>query len=140
MRSVCNVLKGASVLNDKPIFAYIPASDLSRARKFYEETVGLKPAGEPVPNGVTYDGAGDTAAFLYSTPNAGTNESSTMFWVVDDIRSEVAELKAKGVVFEDFSAMGMTGDNSVYVGGGAKAAWFKDTEGNTLAIIEDGED
>ena len=125
------------MLNNKPIFAYIPASDLARARKFYEETIGLTPV-EPNANGVTYKGLGDTAAFLYVTPNAGSNLASTMFWGVDDIRSEVAALKAKGVVFEEYE--GMSSQNGVFVGGGAKAAWLKDTEGNTLALIESGED
>jgi predicted enzyme related to lactoylglutathione lyase len=127
------------MLNDKPIFAYIPARDLARARKFYEEVVGMTPE-NPSDNGVTYRGAGETAAFLYLTPNAGTNQASTLFWGVDDIRHEVSLLKQRGVVFEDYSASGMHGEDNVYIGGGAKAAWFKDSEGNTLALIENGED
>jgi catechol 2,3-dioxygenase-like lactoylglutathione lyase family enzyme len=139
MRSTAISDEGAAVLNDKPIFAYIPATDLDRARKFYEETIGLTP-NDPNENGVTYKGAGNTAVFLYVTPNAGTNQASTMFWGVDDIRAEVDELKAKGVVFENYDNEWMHGVDDVYIGGGAKAAWFRDPDGNTLALIEDGED
>lgn len=126
------------MLQSSPVFAYVPVSDVSRAREFYEETLGFTPGPENG-GGVTYTCDGGTAFFLYPTPNAGTNQASTLFWGVDDIRAEVAELKAKGVEFEEYD-MPIPADDSVYVGGGAKAAWFKDTEGNTLALIEDGED
>lgn len=126
------------MLQDKPIFAYIPASDLARARAFYEEELGFTP-GEVNPYaGVTYQFGDGTAAFLYVTPNAGSNKASTAFWGVDDVRAEVAELKAKGITFEAYE--GVTDEDDVAVGGGAKAAWFKDSEGNTMALIEDGED
>ena len=67
-----------------------------------------------------------------------SSRASQAFWQVDDIEREVAELKARGVVFEDYDMPG--GEKSasgVFTGGGAKAAWFKDSEGNIMAIIED---
>jgi predicted enzyme related to lactoylglutathione lyase len=117
------------------MYAYIPAKDLARARRFYEEKVGLKPRQE-IAGGVAYEFAGGTACFLYPTPNAGTSKASQAFWQVDDIEREVAELKARGVTFEEYDTPGMKTVNGIATGGGAKAAWFKDSEGNIMAVIQ----
>lgn len=124
------------MLQSSPIYAYLPAKDVARARAFYEGKLGFKVASE-LGGGVYYAFGDKTGAFLYPTPNAGTNQASQAFWKVDDIEKTVADLKAKGVSFEryDMPEGKMTSD--ILVGGGAKAAWFKDTEGNTLAVIED---
>ena len=73
---------------------------------------------------------------MYPTPNAGTSKASTAFWSVDDVAAEVAELKARGVAFEEYDFPGLKTENSIATGGGAKTAWFKDTEGNILAISQ----
>jgi predicted enzyme related to lactoylglutathione lyase len=122
------------MLKNAPIRAYIPVSDVARARKFYEEIVGLKP-GEDYAGGVIYE-CGGTEVFLYPTPNAGTSKASQAFWQVKDVEAEVAELKARGVTFEEYDMPGVTMKNSIATGGGAKTAWFKDTEGNILAVSE----
>lgn len=120
------------MLKTAPIRAYIPASDVERARKFYEQTVGLTHKQE-FAGGVIYE-CGGTEVFMYPTPNAGTSKASQAFWEVGDVEAEVAELKARGVVFEEYKGMAMK--NSIATGGGAKTAWFKDTEGNILAISQ----
>jgi predicted enzyme related to lactoylglutathione lyase len=123
------------MLQKSPMYAYIPARDLARARQFYEQKVGLKPAQE-INGGVSYEFPGGTAAFLYPTPNAGTSQASQAFWDVDDVEAEVAELKKRGVKFEEYDFPGMKMVNSIATGGGAKAAWFKDSEGNIMAVIQ----
>ena len=80
--------------------------------------------------------ADHTGCFMYMTPNAGTSEASQAFWQVDDIEREVAELKKRGVVFEDYDMPGVKSKNGIFSGGDAKAAWFKDSEGNTMALIQ----
>jgi predicted enzyme related to lactoylglutathione lyase len=122
------------MLRTAPIRAYIPASDLRRARKFYEETIGLKPK-EEYAGGVTYE-CGGAEVFLYPTPNAGTSKASQAFWQVADVEAEVAELKGRGVKFEEYDIPGIAMKNSIATGGGAKTAWFKDTEGNILAVSQ----
>ena len=125
------------MLQNSPMYAYIPAKDVVRARKFYEEKVGLKPERE-IAGGVVYQCAGQTACFLYPTPNAGTSKASQAYWQVADVEREVAELQARGVVFEEYDMPGLKTVNGIASGGGGKAAWFKDTEGNIMAIIEGG--
>jgi hypothetical protein len=73
---------------------------------------------------------------MYPTSNAGTSKASQAFWRLDDVEAEVAELKSRGVKFEEYNFPGVTMKNSIVTGGGAKTAWFKDTEGNILAISQ----
>jgi catechol 2,3-dioxygenase-like lactoylglutathione lyase family enzyme len=123
------------MLQKSPMYAYIPAKDVARARQFYETKLGFKVKAE-IAGGVAYECAQGTACFLYPTPNAGTSAASQAFWQVQDVESEVAELKDKGVVFEEYSFPEMKTQNSIATAGGAKAAWFKDTEGNIMAIVQ----
>jgi predicted enzyme related to lactoylglutathione lyase len=124
------------MLQESQLYAYFPAKDLSRARRFYEQTLGLVP--KSLNNGgVTYEFAGGTAAFLYATDNAGTSKASQAFWSVADVDREIVELKKRGVVFERYDEMpGERSAEGAVIAGGAKAAWFKDSEGNILAIIQ----
>jgi predicted enzyme related to lactoylglutathione lyase len=124
------------MLQNSPMFAYIPARDVSRARQFYEQKLGFKPKQE-IAGGVVYEFGNRTACFLYPTENAGTSKASQAFWQVDDVEREVAELKSRGVKFEDYDMPGEKSPSGVVTAGGAKAAWFKDSEGNIMAIIED---
>ena len=122
------------MLSTAPIRAYIPAGNISRARKFYEGTLGLTPK-EEFAHGVIYE-CGGAEVFLYPTSNAGTSKASQAFWQVEDVEADVAELKARGVTFEEYDMPGVTMENSIATGGGAKTAWFKDTEGNILAVSQ----
>ena len=123
------------MLQKAPMYAYIPVKDLARARQFYEEKVGLRPKEEKA-GGVVYEFAQHTACFMYPTPNAGTSSASQAFWQVDDVEREVAELKRRGVKFEEYDMPQLRTDNGIATGGGAKAAWFKDTEGNIMALVQ----
>jgi predicted enzyme related to lactoylglutathione lyase len=122
------------MLKDAPIRAYLPASDVPRARKFYEEVVVLVPR-EEYAGGVIYE-CGGAEVFLYPTPSAGTNKASQAYWQVGDVEREVTQLKARGVKFEEYDMPGMAMKNSIVTAGGAKTAWFKDTEGNILAVSQ----
>jgi predicted enzyme related to lactoylglutathione lyase len=123
------------MLQRSPMYAYIPAKDVARARQFYEQKLGFKPKQETA-GGVVYEFAEHTACFLYPTPNAGTSKASQAFWEVDDVEREVAELKARGVTLEEYDVPGLKTVNGIVTAGGAKTAWFRDTEGNILAIVQ----
>ena len=123
------------MLQRSPMYAYLPAKDVARAREFYERKLGFEPKQE-VGGGVVYEFAGGTACFLYPTPNAGTSQASQAFWQVADVEREVAELKARGVTFEEYDAPGFKTVNGIMTAGGAKAAWFRDSEGNILAVVQ----
>jgi catechol 2,3-dioxygenase-like lactoylglutathione lyase family enzyme len=123
------------VLKNSPIVPYIPVANVGRARRFYEGTLGLTPK-EEYAGGVIYECGNGSWVFMYPSPGAGTSKASTAFWAVDDVAAEVAELKARGVVFEEYDLPGIKTVNGIATAGGAKTAWFKDTEGNILAISQ----
>jgi predicted enzyme related to lactoylglutathione lyase len=123
------------MLQQSKMYAYLPAKDVARARRFYEGKLGLEP-GPEIAGGVTYEFGGGTACFLYPTPNAGTSKASQAFFSVDDVEREVEELKSKGIEFEHYDMPGMKMQGDIMTAGGAKTAWFKDTEGNILAIVQ----
>jgi predicted enzyme related to lactoylglutathione lyase len=123
------------MLTNSPLYSYIPAKDVARARRFYEQKLGFRPKAE-LAGGVVYEFGQRTGCFLYPTPNAGTSKASQAFWQVADVEREVAELKARGVEFENYDMPGEKSPSGVLTAGGAKAAWFKDSEGNILAIVQ----
>ena len=86
---------------------------------------------------MAYECGKGSACFMYPTPNAGTSKASQAFWQVDDVEREVAELKGRGVKFEEYDMPGMKTVDGIVTAGGAKAAWFKDSEGNIMALIQD---
>jgi hypothetical protein len=85
---------------------------------------------------VIYECGDGSWVFMYPSAGAGTSKASTAFWAVDDVAAEVRELKARGVVFEEYDIPGIKMENSIANAGGAKTAWFKDSEGSILAISQ----
>jgi catechol 2,3-dioxygenase-like lactoylglutathione lyase family enzyme len=120
----------------------LPAQDLDRARAFYAEKLGLEPV-EERPGGLRYVCASGEFALFQSTGRA-SGEHTQMGWEVDDIDATVRELRARGVVFEEYDLPGLkTVDGIAYVEGnypskgiGERAAWFRDSEGNMLGVGE----
>jgi predicted enzyme related to lactoylglutathione lyase len=123
------------MLKNAPVVPYIPASNIPRARAFYEQKVGLV-AREEIAGGVVYECSKGSWIFLYQSGGAGTSKASQAFWQVENVEAEVAELKGRGVVFEEYDMPGLKTVNSIATAGGSKAAWFKDSEGNILALIQ----
>ena len=112
----------------------IAVKDLDRARKFYEDTLGLETDDE-WGEGVTLK-SGNTLINVYRSEFAGTNKATALTFDVDDIDKEVSTLKDKGVFFEHYDLPGLEQRGDLYVGEGIKTAWFKDPDGNILSLIE----
>jgi predicted enzyme related to lactoylglutathione lyase len=121
--------------SNRPPCIPISRPDLQRARQFYEEKIGLKPV-DIREGGVIYEFGNHTACFMYPTPNAGTSQASQAFWEVKDVEREVADLRKRGVKFEDYDMPNMKTVNGIAAVGQVKTAWFKDTEGNIMALVE----
>ena len=123
------------MLEGFPISARAAAIDLARARQWYSDKLGLTPERED-PGGVWYRFGGDTWLYLYGTPSAGTAKNTIAGWTVTRIEAVMTNLRARGVVFEDYDF----GDFKTVAGladyGMAKAAWFKDSEGNVYELSE----
>jgi catechol 2,3-dioxygenase-like lactoylglutathione lyase family enzyme len=113
----------------------IAVKDLDRARKFYEDTLGLKTEEEWGGEGVTMK-SGGTSVNVYTSEFAGTNKATALNFDVDDLEREVSELKDKGVFFEHYDLPGLKQEGDIYTAEGMKTAWFKDPDGNILSLIE----
>jgi catechol 2,3-dioxygenase-like lactoylglutathione lyase family enzyme len=128
-------------LSNGKVATRLPAQDLARARKFYAEKLGLEPL-EERPGGLLYRCAEGQFA-LFESAGAASGTHTQMGWDVDDLAAVVAELKARGVVFEEYDFPGLTtvdgiaevsGNYPSKGGVGERAAWFKDSEGNLIGI------
>ena len=113
----------------------IAVSDLDRAKKFYEETLGLAVDNEWGDEGLTLK-SGDTLVNVYRSGFAGTNKATALNFDVDDLEAEVTDLKSKGIKFEHYDLPGLEQRGDLYVAEGMKTAWFKDPDGNILSLIE----
>ena len=113
----------------------IAVKDLDRARKFYEETLGLREV-DDFGEGFMLQ-SGDTRLSVYRSEFAGTNKATALTFDVDDIESEVRDLKGKGIAFEHYELEGLEAEGDIYSGEGMKTAWFKDPDGNILSLIEE---
>jgi len=126
------------MLKHARIEARIPTQDLDRARRWYAEKLGLE-AAEERPGGLRYEGAPGVFC-LFASAGVSDGSFTQMGFYVDDIEAAVANLRARGVVFEEYEGavngiLDVAG-NYPSNGRGERAAWFRDSEGNMLGIAE----
>lgn len=121
-----------SALADSNVNATIPARDLERAKIFYADKLGLKPD-EERPEGLRYR-CGDGEFVLFESSGEASGAHTQLGWDVDDVEATVAELRANGVIFEEYDLPGLKTVEGIAEIAGDKGAWFKDSEGNLLAI------
>jgi predicted enzyme related to lactoylglutathione lyase len=125
------------MLSNSKVEANIPAGDLKRARDFYADKLGLTPSEEFGEEALAYRTAGGTSFNIYRTEYAGQAGHTIAQWHVGDIESEVRDLKAKGITFEVYDMPGVKWEDEIAsIEGMGRAAWFKDSEGNTMCIDE----
>jgi predicted enzyme related to lactoylglutathione lyase len=116
------------------VWATIPASDMERARSFYEGTLGLRPTQEG--GGEVVYGEGAARFLLFPSTGAATGNHTQALLVVADIRTAVADLRTRGVGLEDFDIPGVTKEDGIFDLETEWATWFKDSEGNLLALAQ----
>jgi catechol 2,3-dioxygenase-like lactoylglutathione lyase family enzyme len=124
-------------LSDCRVEPLLAVSDLARAKRFYEERLGLRPGTEEA-EGVHYPCAHGTGINVYlSVENAGKSPATLAGWFVDDLDRTMDELASRGVVFEQYDQPGLkTNERGVFDAGRFRAAWARDPDGNTIAFTE----
>jgi len=125
------------MISNCPAQTVIPVADLERASAWYEGTLGFPP-GQRFSGGIFYQAGGGTRFQLYATENAGKNPATLMGFMTTDIEAEVRDLKARGVAFEDYDCGPLKTVDSIATAGDARAAWFKDPDGNILGFLQIG--
>lgn len=125
------------MLKDAKVTTVLPVTDLERAKKFYSEKLGLAESPSPEQGGVAFDCGGGGKLYLYKRGPVKVEHTQASF-EVKDLEAEMAELRGRGVVFEEYDFPGLKTENGVATMGKFKAAWFKDSEGNILALGHNG--
>jgi catechol 2,3-dioxygenase-like lactoylglutathione lyase family enzyme len=114
--------------------ATIGVRDIRKARDFYEGVLGMEGPERQDGEVITYT-SGGSQLLIYESKYAGTNKATAITWVIHDVDGVVADLARRGVVFEHYDMPGMTRKGDVHVWDGTRAAWFKDPDGNILALV-----
>jgi catechol 2,3-dioxygenase-like lactoylglutathione lyase family enzyme len=123
------------MLGDKDVIATVAVKDLAAARKFYEGTLGLKVTDASGSEAITF-ASGRSQLLVYRSQYAGTNKATALNWNVGPgIETIIATLKDKGVSFEHYDFPGSKREGDVHVMGPMKSAWFKDPDGNIIALM-----
>ena len=124
------------MLGDRDAAAVLAVADLEAAKGFYEGTLGLTPEMDQSPEAVLY-ASGSSKILIYRSEFAGTNKATAATWAVGkDLEAVIDGLRAKGVTFEHYDLPGTTREGDVHVMGDTRGAWFKDPDGNILALID----
>jgi predicted enzyme related to lactoylglutathione lyase len=124
------------MLKIKDVGAALPAQDIARARQFYEQKLGLKPS-ELQPDGSARYQVGNSTFFVFVSRGKASGDHTQMGFEVDDASSAVGELKKAGIMVEEYDYPDFkTKDGVVEMPDGGKGAWFKDTEGNLISILQ----
>jgi catechol 2,3-dioxygenase-like lactoylglutathione lyase family enzyme len=124
-------------LRESRVVAAIAVSDMDRAREFYEGKLGLAGGTDQGDGGHTYPCGSGTEIHIYPSANAGQTAATLAAWSVDDVEATVDELTAKGVAFQQFGEPFNTNEKGIATLGAISVAWFRDPDGNTLAIGND---
>ena len=111
----------------------LPAQDLERAQAFYRDKLGLTPT-QDMGGLVMYQQAGGTGFLLYATGGKASGTHTQLVFEVQDVEKAVKDLKAKGVRLEEYDTPTLKTVDGVAEIGGAKAAWFNDSEGNLIGL------
>ena len=122
------------MLADHEATATIAVKDIEKAKRFYHNTLGLTPVPTPEPGVLSFK-SGNSTVLVYQSQFAGTNRATAATWSVGDVDEVVSALKPKGVPFEHYDMPGLTLRGDVHVSDKMKAAWFKDPDGNILAVV-----
>jgi catechol 2,3-dioxygenase-like lactoylglutathione lyase family enzyme len=125
------------MLGDKRVATTIPVRDPAESRSFYEGKLGLKVMRQLDDGGIAYECGGGTALFTYPTEeNAGKSPATVASFEVEDAEATVSEMRDKGIKFEEYDMPGLKTEGGIAEVAGSKGGWFKDPDGNILAVFE----
>jgi hypothetical protein len=120
---------------DARVEATVPVARLDVAREFYEGPVGLTPAGAYGEGVDVFYECGGTRLCLYEQGGSWSPGAHTVaHFIVGDVAATVAELRGRGVVFDDYDLPRLKTQDGVATVGNRKFAWFRDVDGNVLGV------
>ena len=125
------------MISKNRISAVLVSTDLDACRRFYEEKVGLTLSPDTIRNHLVFEFGDGTTLLVYGRPAGNKGDHTQVRIWSSDIAADVAELAARGVVFEEYDTETFkTVDHVVTSKGIGRSAWFKDPDGNTIAVFQ----
>jgi catechol 2,3-dioxygenase-like lactoylglutathione lyase family enzyme len=123
-------------LSDCKVTTAIAVTDMGKAKEFYEGKLGLSGSDEAPDGGIDYSCADDTNVHVYPSPSAGGSGATVAFWETEDVEKLVDELSSAGITFEQYDSDPIKTNEKgiVEFENGDKGAWFKDPDGNVMAV------
>ena len=118
------------------ISAVLVSTDLDAARAFYESKVGLSLSPETITNHLVFEGGEGSTLLIYGRPNGNTADHTQVRIWTSDIDKDVTELVERGVVFDDYDTPTFKTVDHVATTPVGRSAWFKDPDGNTIALFQ----
>jgi catechol 2,3-dioxygenase-like lactoylglutathione lyase family enzyme len=122
-------------LTQARVHTTLPASDFARAKDFYEQKLSLTPVSD-TPGGAFYETDDGDRFVVFPSAGVASGTHTQLGFRVSDIAAEVAALKDRGVVFEEYDLPGFKTENGIAATGDGRAAFFKDSEGNLLGLVQ----
>ena len=114
----------------------LPAIDFERAKRFWGEQLGFE-AGEEDPGGIEYKAGGGTNFYVFPSSGKASGDHTQASFEVADLDATVADLKGRGVILEEYNTPDLKTENGIATMGPLRGAWFKDSEGNLIAVVEE---
>jgi catechol 2,3-dioxygenase-like lactoylglutathione lyase family enzyme len=124
------------MFNNNRISAVLVSTDLETSQRFYEDKVGMTLSPETIPNHLLFEAGDGTTLLIYGRPNPNlADHTQVRFWSTD-IETDVKELADRGVEFDDYDTPTFKTENHIATTPIGRSAWFKDPDGNTIAIFQ----
>lgn len=125
------------MVGNRELSAVVCSTDLARSQEFYEQKVGLTLSSKTIKNHLVFECGNGTTLLVYGRPTPNkADHTQVRFWS-SDVESDVRELAGRGVIFEDYDFPTLkTIDHVATTAGIGKSAWFKDPDGNTVALFQ----
>ncbi len=124
------------MLKDARVGAALPCADIDRAKAFYADKFGLDPDDKSSDGGYVYRCADGTIFSLFPSSGAASGTHTQLAFMVSDFDAEIADLRSRGVTFEEYDLPGFKTVDGVADLGGERGVWVKDSEGNLITIGE----
>jgi catechol 2,3-dioxygenase-like lactoylglutathione lyase family enzyme len=122
------------MLSRSKVHPTISVTDLARAKEFYGGKLGLKTNGSVAEGHIMYETGEGSYLMVFERSDPPKAENTVASFTVDDAEATIQWLKSRGVVFEEYDFPGMKTENGIATVGDFKGGWFKDPDGNILAI------
>lgn len=125
------------MVNDNKVSAVLVSTDLEQAQRFYEDKVGLRLSPATIKNHLLFECGDGTSLLIYGRPSGSkADHTQVRFWATD-IETDVADLAARGIDFEEYDTDTFKTINHIVTTAGiGRSAWFKDPDGNTIALFQ----